>query len=308
MRAIRRTTNRKQGCRWVFTLNNYNDIQLESLRLLGETVKYLVFGREVAPSTGTPHLQGFIIFDCNHSLTKVKSLFPTGNPHLDVAKGTSTQAATYCKKDHDFEEFGSLPNERGKTNRYDDFRDFILASETKPSLADVAREFPSIFLTSGRIQSFIDLIYPTPPAMGLDYRPRQQRLADRLDGEPDDRKILFVVDPVGNSGKSWFATQYALTNPARVQLLSIGRREDLSFALNEQCVVFIFDFPRSSQEFMPYTFLEQLKDGRVFSTKYESRMKTFKTPWVVVMTNEYPDMSKLSQDRYDITVWNYEME
>lgn len=65
--------------------------------------------------------------------------------------------------------------------------------------------------------------------------------------------------------------------------------------------VVIVDAPRSKQgDFIQYDFLEELKNGRIFNTKYESRMLEFPTPHVVVMMNEDPDMTKLSEDRYRI--------
>lgn len=61
------------------------------------------------------------------------------------------------------------------------------------------------------------------------------------------------------------------------------------------------DAPRSKQgEFIQYDFLEDVKNGYVFSTKYESRVKTLDNVHVVVNMNETPDMSKLSADRYHI--------
>jgi hypothetical protein len=295
---------RVQSKRWVFTLNNPTPQDEISLRLLAESCEYLVFGRELAPTTGTPHLQGFVVFPSNKSITAARASFP--RCFVQIARATSLEAATYCKKDGDFEEFGRVPNTPGRTNRYEDFRDWVVSHGTRPTMAEVAIAFPSIFLNSGRVQSFIDLVFPTQRDVVGEYRPYQASLRDDLDvANPCSRKIVFVVDPVGNAGKSWFVDRYASTNTERVQILSVGRREDLSFAVDERKSVFLFDLPRSSSEFLPYTLLEQLKDRRVFSNKYESRMKTFPHPvHVVVFTNEYPDMTKLSADRYRIIEWS----
>lgn len=293
-----------QSKRWCFTVNNYDPLDEESLRLLGLSCKYLIFGREVS-STGTPHLQGFVLFETNYRFAAVVALFPNGT-HLEVAKAASHTAAAYCKKDHDFEEFGSCPAAPGKTNRYDDFRDWVITFGRRPTMAEVAAEWPSIFLQSGRVQLFIDFIYPQLQEPPGEYRPYQESLATLLSSpDPDSRKILFVVDPVGNSGKSWFVDTYYRSRPDDVQILSVGKREDLSYAIDDRKRVFLFDLPRSACEFLPYVLLEQLKDRRVFSNKYESRMKMLINPThVVVFTNEYPDMTKLSADRYEIIVWN----
>jgi Putative viral replication protein/RNA helicase len=44
-----------------FTLNNYTPEEEQQLKELAG-VKYLVFGHEICPTTGTPHLQGYVYF------------------------------------------------------------------------------------------------------------------------------------------------------------------------------------------------------------------------------------------------------
>lgn len=292
-----------QSTRWCFTLNNYSPQDVIFLTELGSEVKYLVFGREVAGTTGTPHLQGFVIFHTNKRLNAAK-LAISNRAHLEIARGTSEQASTYCKKENDFEEFGSLPGPVGKTNRYDVFKEWVLAHPTKPSSLEVALEFPSIFMGNGRCMEFVDIIYPNVIPCPGEYNNRQQALADSLAVEADDRKITFIVDIVGNTGKSWFIKKFSSLNPGRVQVLSVGKRDDLAFAIDETKQFFFFDLPRSSAEFLQYTVLEQLKDRCVMSNKYQSRVKFIKNnPHVVVFMNERPDMSKLSSDRYNIINW-----
>jgi len=46
---------------WCFTLNNYKAIDEAILRQLDS--KYLIYGYETAPETGTPHLQGYVYFE-----------------------------------------------------------------------------------------------------------------------------------------------------------------------------------------------------------------------------------------------------
>ncbi len=77
----------------------------------------------------------------------------------------------------------------------------------------------------------------------------------------------------------------------------------MAFALEEDRRVIFFDCARSKQGvFLQYDFLEQVKNGMVFSPKFDSRFKYSKPPHVVVLMNEHPDMSRLSADRYRITV------
>ena len=84
-----------------------------------------------------------------------------------------------------------------------------------------------------------------------------------------------------------------------------GKKADMSYVVRTDCKTFFMDCPRSKQgEYIQYDFLEELKNGYVFSPKYESKVKTFNPPHVVVFMNETPDMEKLSPDRYTITVLN----
>jgi hypothetical protein len=90
---------------WVVVINNYNPEEEKAFQELD--CRYVVYGREVAPSTGTPHLQGYVYFSSKKSLAQLKVLFPRAK--LLLAKGTPQQNRTYCVKDGDFYERGELP-------------------------------------------------------------------------------------------------------------------------------------------------------------------------------------------------------
>jgi hypothetical protein len=70
---------------------------------------------------------------------------------------------------------------------------------------------------------------------------------------------------------------------------------------------FLFNVPHRGMEFLNYPLLEQIKDQMVFSLKYESKMKILsQNSYVIVFTNESPDMHQMIQDCYKIT--NLSME
>jgi hypothetical protein len=115
---------------WCFTINNPT-VQVKSrLAEIGNDglsfqVSYLVVGREVAPKTGTPHLQGYVTFAVRQSMAAVKTLFQTQGVYLVVARGTPLEASDYCKKDQDFDEYGTLPASRGKRTDWEPFREYV---------------------------------------------------------------------------------------------------------------------------------------------------------------------------------------
>lgn len=97
--------------RWCWTLNNYSEEEISHINKTAETCRYLCYGKEIS-STGTPHLQGFLITKNSVRLPAVKKILSV-RAHIEKARGTSQQAATYCKKENDFTEFGKLHEESG---------------------------------------------------------------------------------------------------------------------------------------------------------------------------------------------------
>ena len=128
---------------WCFTLNNYTVDDEEALKELGEgdSVQYLVYGRETAPDTGTPHLQGYVVFESRKTLRQVRGL--VRNAHLEKAKGKPSQAADYSKKDGDFVEFGMCPG--GQGSRTDIHEAWKAATEGATS-KDLARDHGEAYI------------------------------------------------------------------------------------------------------------------------------------------------------------------
>lgn len=93
---------------FIFTYNNYGTAGEELIKGLPR-VRYLIYGRETAPTTGTAHLQGYVVFANARTLSGLRSVLP--GVHIEVARGSHGQCREYCAKDGDFYEFGDLPAE-----------------------------------------------------------------------------------------------------------------------------------------------------------------------------------------------------
>lgn len=79
---------------FIFTWNNYPDDYSTVLDTLD--VRYIVAGEETAPTTGTPHLQGFLVFRNARALDSVRRTLH--GCHVEVARGSARQNYAYCTK------------------------------------------------------------------------------------------------------------------------------------------------------------------------------------------------------------------
>ena len=126
--------------------------------------------------------------------------------------------------------------------------------------------------------------------------------------EPSERGIVWIVGRSGNEGKSWFQRYLQnLRGPSRVFEVSIKKNSDaILHALSKRIVslieLFLFNVPRSfSMDDFPYGFIEEIKDGNAISAKYSSSILNIKIPnAVVVFSNEYPNIKKMSRDRWTV--------
>lgn len=111
MRSVLRST----AVKWAITVNNYTEEQLQQIKDWAQTnCQYAVIGKEVAPTTGTHHLQIFI-----HLLKKLHGSSIVGlqffrGAHLEVARGTDVQNHQYCSKEGDWWACGELDRKKKK--------------------------------------------------------------------------------------------------------------------------------------------------------------------------------------------------
>jgi hypothetical protein len=140
-----------------FTLNNYTPAELETLKTLPIAelnIRYLCFGMEVAPETGTPHLQGFLYLTNPRTLTGVHRIPGFARAAVLIAAGSPQENRDYCIKPGEeggpekipgvnFFEFGSLPSQGMRNDLQQAAMDFV---ESGYSMSKLATEKPDIFI------------------------------------------------------------------------------------------------------------------------------------------------------------------
>ena len=252
--------------RCVFTHNNPPDGWLENLIDLVTSRGYKYCFGEEVGKNGTFHIQGYIEFKSGMKFRSIKNLLGD-RCHIEKARGNRKQNLTYTQKDGKFHTNFELP-----------LHDRILQLE----YGDVK------------------------------WRLWQQFVLDLYRTQPHPRRIHWYVDRTGAAGKSFFARFMFLKYSI---LLANGRKTDVyhqvakRFEGGDECSPFkmvIVDAARSQFEYLNYSVLEELKNGIIFSGKYEGGTFAFPIPHVVVFANEHPDKTKLSNDRWhvnDITEW-----
>lgn len=285
-----------QSRNFVFTWNNppleYHDCLDVFVDNLAPS--YLICQLE-SGDNNTPHLQGYVEFGRGVRFSTLHSFDP--NIHWEARRGTAVQARDYCRKEatrlegpHEWGTF-SAP----QPGRRVDLEDAVAAIRDG-GIEAVIDQFPTTFVKfhSGLHRYAAALQKPARDDAFVP-RPWQQSLINTLSAEADDRHILWVHDSVGNKGKSRLA-KFLLAEKNAIILT--GKKADMAYAYDKQPIV-IFDISRSEADNMAhlYSMAENLKNGHLFSSKYNSVMKTFKPPHVVFFANMKPAEGAWSADR-----------
>lgn len=133
-----------------------------------------------------------------------------------------------------------------------------------------------------------------------DFYPWQKEVYDIVIGEPHDRRIYWYWEPNGNIGKSALCKYLAVHLGACV--ITTAKSADIATCIDEDCSIYIFDFPRSSEGFSPWNGLEQLKNGLITEAKLKKKAKTtiIDPPHIIVFANFEPRDAPMSTDRVHV--------
>ena len=197
-------------------------------------------------------------------------------------------------------QIGKMPgaSKPGERTDFEAIREVLREHGPEEGIRLVAEQFPGQFVRypSG-ITQLAQLVIPkVREAAEFVLRPWQQALYSILKGKPHPRHIYWIEDGLGNSGKSRLST-YLCREMGAVEL--DGRLQDAAFSYTGQKIV-IFDLARAVDPLTLkdlYIVAEKLKNGQIYSSKYQSRLKVFDVPHVVFFSNSGPPIGVWSIDR-----------
>lgn len=137
---------------WIFTQNNIDD----KPQWDKNSMDFLIYQKEKAPSTGKLHWQGYVEFKKPVTLKKAKDLLECLGAHLEKRKGSAWQAMEYCRKEESAAEdeyfiMGTEPKEdkKGQGHR-SDLEELAKACIRGESLQELDLKFPGPMLKYDR--------------------------------------------------------------------------------------------------------------------------------------------------------------
>lgn len=269
-----------------------------------DKINYIVYQKEICPTTKKEHWQGYCELKAQSRYSAIKKMFNDNKLHIEVRKGTQQQAIDYCKKVETSVE-GSMfewgePKKQGKRT---DLTAFITKMSDK-GLDKAIDEYPETYVKYHAGMDKLNVYNIKKKNTDklikmmkkIKLRDWQAKAVKSLLAQ-DSRKIIWVNDPKGNNGKT-FLSKYLIAMHNGFYVMN-GKNADIAHSYNYEPIV-IFDYSRSQEEHINYGIIEQLKNGIIFSPKYNSHTKLTDNTKIICFANFAPDLEKLSQDRWEL--------
>lgn len=280
--------------RYCFTINNPIESDYSNLTLDALNAKFLIYQHETG-TNGTPHIQGYVEFGRVVRHSACKHLLPRA--HIESAKGDRESNVKYCSKEPRIGETVRLGKDGGQGRR-NDIKEYVASVRRGSTDSELLDEHPSAYARYPRLKQQIAIadrrIQPVPLR---EFREWQRSVLELLKSPPHPRRIHWYWDRTGNTGKTALARH--LVSNHNAFYATGGKHADILCAYALEPVI-VFDLPRAYKDKVPYCVLENLKNGMIFSSKYESRTLIFDVPHVIVFANFEPDKDQLSEDRWDV--------
>lgn len=123
----------------------------------------------------------------------------------------------------------------------------------------------------------------------------------------DERSVMCIVDVDGNHGKTYLR-KFLQANKLCHYIPEMNDMRDLMRISmnkyeNEKIDGFCFDLPRADgdkKNIALWKAIEEIKNGYLYDDRYHFREMWIDVPKILVFTNDYPEQSVLSKDRWKI--------
>lgn len=250
--------------RWGFTWFGSNGSEISDFRRRVEDLGVMCqFQEEICPKTNREHIQGFVVFrEKQRPIEKFKDI--TNQIHWFKLRGSIEENLNYTGKER----------------------------TRKPNGMSYSFGLPRM----------VEKV-----SWDMLSTENQQWLKPIMDEPYDYRTIHWICDYEGNWGKSRIQ-KYLVDNFNAIMVSGSGK--DIAFAISKYHEdkarwpdYVLCNIPRSTDEkYISYGMLEQVKDGLVFSGKYESCQLRLPQVKMIVFANTKPIQDGWSIDRVKLTV------
>lgn len=135
--------------------------------------------------------------------------------------------------------------------------------------------------------------------------PWQKSILDKLKTEADDRSLIWIYDNKGCNGKSKLFKYLGFNKLASLMKVDNADRLSSIICSRGPQPAYLVDIPRTvcAKKSMSsvYEVLESLKDGYCFSCMFGKEQELYMdSPWVIVFANIPPEISRVTNDRWQV--------
>lgn len=298
---------RVRACNWCCTLNNPSDIEKAGLKVICQNqnwFRYAIIGEEGMGAGKTPHLQCYFQMVKQQRMSWMKTNV-SERAHFERARGSPEQNIDYCSKEDPLPwETGTVKLSRKQAGACKGAGVFKMIKEGA-AFMEIAENYPAYCIMY--MKSVQELCAAHKRAanelearevmVSSPLRPWQIEVMEEFVAQTS-RKLLWLYDIVGGSGKSWLMKNIGLQENGIY--IENAKKSDVARYWNYEPMV-ACNFTREKEGKISYSTLESLKDGAIFSGKYEPVSKlTNKLIKVIVAANWLPEFKMMSLDRWQI--------
>lgn len=276
-------------------------------------VNYFVGQEEICPDTGKRHWQcaAQVLKRCGFGKFEAAIGLPRENPkkpsfHCERVWSDLAKCSAYCSK-----EDSRMPQGQqvafGEITHPKSIWDYVRRDAEKGvNLRDLKTRYPEVCV---KYPTGLAALYEAAKPKYVGDAPEtwhkwQENLIEAFMKPCEDKRTIhWFWDQKGGSGKTTLAQW--LHDHLGAFLCTNAKSADIAYAWDDHPIA-VFDFARCTQDGINWGVIENLKNGFIFSPKYQSTAKRFPSPHVICFANFPPTEGKMSADRWNIVNLAYE--